>query len=335
MKFNKNNSNYAQIRQLIESSVVKNPIKKSLFNKNLRLKKILIDKEINQLNKSDSFVVKRNNKVGIIFISEKPWESSIFNKKIAAISGIYINKFDAGLINELLDFVIDWVNKNNVDLISYRTENAVFDIEATTKIRELLIKRGFYLVETYLSFMRDLKNIDKIIIDNSLFDIKLLDQIESDKNSLIVKQIVNIAKKSFSLDRFHIDHFFARNLADKSRAEWIANIAKGRGRIIYATDVSSDKVVGFIGFKGSNIKNGGKNIRYNTIKLIAVDKKYQGRAVGSHLIKEYLNLLRKSDVVLSIVGTQAINIPSIRLYEKCGYRIINCNYSYHWNNKKT
>lgn len=335
MKFNKNSPNYAQIRKLIEHSVVKYPIKKLLFDKKLRLKKILVDEKINQLNKSDSFVVKKNNKIGIIFISEKPWESSIFNKKIAAINGIYINKFDAGLVNELLDFVINYINKNNIDLILYRTENLISDIEMTTKIGELLTKRGFYLVSTYLSFVRDLKDIDKITINNSIFDIKLLDQTKFIENSLIAKQITSIAKKSFSFDRFHMDHFLDKKLADKSRAEWIINIAKGRGRIIYATDVSNNKVVGFIGFKGSNIKNGAKNIMYNTIELIAVDKKYQGRAVASHLIKEYLNLLKKSDVALSVVGTQAVNIPSIRLYEKCGYRIINCNYSYHWNNKKT
>ena len=57
------------------------------------------------------------------------------------------------------------------------------------------------------------------------------------------------------------------------------------------------------------------------IDLIAVDKKFRKKGIASKLIKGMINYYRKDYSIYS-VGTQISNIPSINLYEKCGFNII-------------
>ena len=65
-----------------------------------------------------------------------------------------------------------------------------------------------------------------------------------------------------------------------------------------------------------------------TIDLVAVDNNYQRIGVASDMIAYaecYLNSFSSVQV-----GTQLANIPSIRLYEKMGFRAYTSNYVFHY-----
>jgi dTDP-4-amino-4,6-dideoxy-D-galactose acyltransferase len=62
--------------------------------------------------------------------------------------------------------------------------------------------------------------------------------------------------------------------------------------------------------------------------LIGVAKNMQGRGVAKRLVEYHIQDAYQKYSRL-IVGTQIANVPSMRLYEKCGYNISNSTYVLH------
>ena len=64
------------------------------------------------------------------------------------------------------------------------------------------------------------------------------------------------------------------------------------------------------------------------IDLIAVDEKFRNQGVAEAMI-HHLFQTAKNSVQTILVGTQVANIPSVRLYEKLGFRLIASQYVLH------
>ncbi|MBW3020923.1 GNAT family N-acetyltransferase [Candidatus Woesearchaeota archaeon] len=313
----KDEQNYEKIKKILEASILSDPIKNILINKYGISLKIFIREDIKKLEDNQTKIFTKNNYLGMITISKKPWESSIFKKNIASIDSINITNYDESLLDDLINYVVDWAKENDIYLISYRTENINNQLKKIKKLHFSMLKKKFYFIETYITFINNLNNID---MDTENNNIRLLKDLSN------IDEIKSIAKKSFKLDRFHIDPFLDDDLADKTREEWIKNIAKGRGKIFCSFD-KNNNINGFLGFKDNIINN---ELKYSTIELIAVHQDHQGKGIGKNLINNYLQYLKNNKYKFSVVGTQAKNIPSIKLYERTGYEIIDSNYTYHW-----
>jgi predicted GNAT family acetyltransferase len=67
------------------------------------------------------------------------------------------------------------------------------------------------------------------------------------------------------------------------------------------------------------------------IDLIAVDSSQRGKGTATSLISGLM--LKHGNKARIIVGTQAANIPSMRLYQKCGFRLTGSKYIFHYHNK--
>lgn len=173
-----------------------------------------------------------------------------------------------------------------------------------------LTNAGFRVIDVNVTFEREPENIttnENIIVR----DVKPEDEID----------VLNIAETSFVYSRFHLDPLVSKELADKIKREWIVNyIRKQRGERLLVAEVDG-KPAGFLALFVTNEKVG-------VIDLIGVDKNMQGQGIGKKLVqfhirdavKKYSNLL---------VGTQIANIPSMRLYQTCGYEISNSSYVLH------
>ncbi len=133
------------------------------------------------------------------------------------------------------------------------------------------------------------------------------------------KQVVNLAKNNFRFSRFHLDPLVDNSIADCIKGKWVENYYRGKrgDELIVAT--VAEKIAGFLLL----IKDGQKLI----IDLIAVDSKYQGRKIASDMIIYAESLIEHAEV---IVGTQATNIPSIRLYESLGFKMFSSEYVFHF-----
>jgi ribosomal protein S18 acetylase RimI-like enzyme len=136
--------------------------------------------------------------------------------------------------------------------------------------------------------------------------------------------VLEIAATSFEYTRFHLDPHLPRRLADAVKREWVRNYVQGRRGERLAVAVLDRRTVGFLAVLAP--EHHGKPCR--VIDLIAVDRACQGRGVGRALVEAFVasstgvcDLLR--------VGTQAANIASMRLYEACGFRIVETAYVLH------
>ena len=128
---------------------------------------------------------------------------------------------------------------------------------------------------------------------------------------------LSIAKKAFSYDRFHLDSN-TRLAANTLKKNWLRNCFSGnRGDSVLVHEEG--------GFLCSLIlENYPKKIA--VIDLIAVDPNKRKRGIGFDLINSFF--ARYPNHIYQ-VSTQLNNLPSLALYQKCGFKIIGYNYIFH------
>jgi ribosomal protein S18 acetylase RimI-like enzyme len=177
-----------------------------------------------------------------------------------------------------------------------------------------LQRMGFYLVDTHVVFE---KQIDRAAAWQTECDIRPADQ--SDEEA-----VVEIARKNFRYSRFHLDPAINPTIANTIKADWTRNYFKGdRGdRMVVAT--VNGKAAGFL-----MILHTGEQM---VIDLIAVDADYRQRGLASAMIAS-AQRDAPSELTTLKVGTQVANIPSMRVYERMGFRSSASNYVFHYHHE--
>jgi len=198
----------------------------------------------------------------------------------------------------------------------------------------VLPSRAFYYAKVPVTSVAQVGALTKAgfrVIDvNVTFEREPAQSVESD-STIIVRgvlpkdeaAILDIAESAFVYSRFHLDPFVSKELADKIKREWIANYVRGqRGERLLMAEVDG-KPAGFLALFVT-----GEKEKIGVIDLIAVAKNMQGRGVGMRLVQYHINDAVQKYARL-MVGTQIANIPSMRLYQTCGYEISNSTYVLH------
>jgi dTDP-4-amino-4,6-dideoxy-D-galactose acyltransferase len=135
--------------------------------------------------------------------------------------------------------------------------------------------------------------------------------------------VLDIAETTFIYSRFHLDPFISKELADKIKREWIANYIRcQRGDRLLVAEVDGSPAW-FLALLVT-----GNTEKIGVIDLIGVAKSMQGRGVAKRLVEYHIQDAYQKYSRL-IVGTQIANVPSMRLYERCGYNISNSTYVLH------
>ncbi len=233
------------------------------------------------------------------------WLSEIFSRPV------YCMKFDRGLREKLRDEK----SKEYLALNRFLTSSPIFIyIKVPTEdpqTVQLVEKAGFHLIETNVTYE---KEIDKnyAVPDNNCIRLASL----NDQN-----HVTRLAEENFIFSRFHMDPSIPNELANKVKKEWAKNYFSGnRGDKMVIGEIN-DGVIGFL-----QILEGEDNTVI--IDLIAVDKNHRRKNIASDLIA--CTELEYDDYSLIRVGTQISNIPSIRLYEKLGFRLTQSQYIFHY-----
>lgn len=130
--------------------------------------------------------------------------------------------------------------------------------------------------------------------------------------------VTAIARRSFRYSRFHLDPRIPSAKADEIKAAWAGNYFEGkRGDALYVAECEG-VCAGFLQMVAADDAW--------VIDLIAVDAPYRGRGMAEVMIRF---AEARADRPLIRVGTQAANIPSLRLYEKLGFRMSAASYVFH------
>ncbi len=136
--------------------------------------------------------------------------------------------------------------------------------------------------------------------------------------------VTEIAGRCFRWSRFHLDPRIPVGLANLVKRRWIESYCRGhRGTVLYVGSVD-DRVAGFLAVLESSMENRP----YAAIDLIGVSPEYQGRGVGTALVRRFVEDWRERAKELR-VGTQAANVQSLRFYERNGFRAVGSSYVLH------
>lgn len=172
----------------------------------------------------------------------------------------------------------------------------------------LLESSGFRIVDVSVQLAADTQSIPR------------LDRPEIDfANAGDEDGVAAIAEKSFIFDRFHADPLTS-SAAGLIKREWARNFFRGeRGAWMVVARQRAD-VVGFLLLLADD--------SHLAIDLIAVRDQARGNGLAEAMLAF---ASAKCGPLGSVkVGTQVSNVPSLRLYEKLGFRIERSKYVLHF-----
>jgi dTDP-4-amino-4,6-dideoxy-D-galactose acyltransferase len=208
-------------------------------------------------------------------------------------------------------------------------------VDPTTAFpKDSLPQQAFYYTKVPVTSVRQVGALTsagfRVIDVNVTFEREPAQQVNSNKSILVrdiqagdENAVLTIAETAFLYSRFHLDPFISKELADKIKREWIANYVRHqRGERLLVAEVDG-KPAGFLALLVT-----GEAEKIGVIDLIGVAKNMQGRGAAQRLVEYHIQDAYQKYSRL-IVGTQIANVPSMRLYAKCGYDISNSTYVLH------
>lgn len=134
--------------------------------------------------------------------------------------------------------------------------------------------------------------------------------------------VETVACESFLYTRFHLDPEIPNQHANQIKAAWAGNFFAGeRGEHMVVACDAADIPVGFLQL----LNREGELV----IDLIAVAVPHQGKGVATAMIRFAVEHCRPQRERL-VVGTQIANTPSLRAYEKLGFRVCDASYLFHY-----
>jgi ribosomal protein S18 acetylase RimI-like enzyme len=138
-----------------------------------------------------------------------------------------------------------------------------------------------------------------------------------------MRETLEIARSCFRYSRFHLD-LVSPSIANQIKHDWIQNyIRHQRGERLFVA-LLGGRPAGFLAVIATEMDNR----RVCTIDLIGVSRNFQRRGIGQALTAFFIRHYRERAECLQ-VGTQAANIPSMRLYQKLGFYISQTQYVMH------
>ena len=184
------------------------------------------------------------------------------------------------------------------------------------EILHSLLPFGFKVVDVNVIYSR---SPDESIGTFDASSVSVLDMIPDHHDA-----VLDIAESSFDYSRFHLDPEIPNETANSIKREWIANyVSKKRGEELLVA-LLDGKPAGFLAILATE----SQGRRCRVIDLVAVNRQSRGRGIGNALVRSFIQ--RYAGVCdLLRVGTQAANIPSVRLYERSGFLLEETIYVMH------
>lgn len=229
------------------------------------------------------------------FIKEDNWLGEQIQKKAYQLVCLDIKEIDS-LKKELLSLKRPYFIFAKVGTV---------DVELGKQLSSL----GMYWVDTALTFNKKSVFEQKAVDDESVIGFSR----ESERN-----EIVNIGGSAFRYSRFHADPGFEDTISDLVKREWVDNFYKGKRGTHMVIAKYQEKHAGFLQL----IKQEDILI----IDLIGVSAEYRRKKLADRMIRFAEIELAPKELV---VGTQASNIPSVRLYENFGFRLMKSQNIFH------
>lgn len=224
------------------------------------------------------------------------------------------------------DFFKLQIGKVVQDCFVYKDIDSIYAEAKKRKFKLLYIESGNQLSFTkpYRGTLRlvDIKTSLQIKITQNLYGGIDWNIVEYD-DSRVTPELEQLAYESGVYSRFHTDSMFPDKLFKKLYKKWINNcVNKTSADIVFVCLNDQVKPIGFV----TVIKHGNRS----HIGLISVAKQYRKKRIGFSLLQKaiYWSFLNKCNYLT--ITTQFNNISAMNLYKKCGFKIIEKKYYYHY-----
>jgi ribosomal protein S18 acetylase RimI-like enzyme len=247
----------------------------------------------------------------LLYVSE--WDTQHFGIKVGKIDFLLFDDFIE--LNDRLKFLKELYEK-----FSDLKFQVVFLRHSLSDSKTIfaLSKAGWFLADVLLTFHRNLEDLLFSEFKKD-FSIRVREARKEDSNS-----IGNLARRSFGTSHFHSDPNLPHVLSSELYAKWsISSLSEPLSKVFVAED--NEVICGFIVCSVKSLMN---KVSYGVIDLIAVDQNKQKMGIGKLLLTEALKWL-SSQVSSVYVGTQATNVPAVRLYESIGFKLVDSEATFH------
>jgi dTDP-4-amino-4,6-dideoxy-D-galactose acyltransferase len=165
---------------------------------------------------------------------------------------------------------------------------------------------GGQLVDTKVTFVAAIETV----LDSTQYS----DVTVTEIRGKLDEELRQLALLAGQHSRFCVDSRFPRRLFESMYSEWMQKSLSGEiADVVLAADVDGRHHAGAItiGRKGDRADIG----------LLAVAKRYQGRHVGTALVRSAADWSRRHAFETIQVVTQSHNMAACRLYERCGFTL--------------
>lgn len=182
------------------------------------------------------------------------------------------------------------------------------------------------LIPQFENSLKDKKVVYSIDLKNQTTNDDVQIQIiKFDSLAHSYEQLLSLTLESGIFSRFFIDKEFNNDEYSKLYKRWLDNSLNSSSKYEVFVAVENEELLGFItlGIKEDDLLD---------IGLLAVNPKFRGRKIGTHLMN-FSKIFAKSKNISHIqVVTQFDNTPACKLYEKAGFTQTDLTYIYHiWN----
>lgn len=241
---------------------------------------------------------------GVVLVERAEWDSEHFDVNVGKLK---LALFNRGVNIKGRRFLFKKVK----DAAASHDLSVIFSRIALNDLPTIqsLENEGAILTDILLTFYINLERKLEPVRSTSVAEV-------AEANERDEQVLMEIAKKDFlAVDHFHADPYLPRSKSDEVNPKWVSSCLKGLvDEVLVAR--KGGKPIGFVTCNVEHVING---YTYGFIDLAAVKKEHEGGGIGSLLFSKALRWL--SDSTKSVyTGTQAVNVPAVRLFRKAGFR---------------
>lgn len=232
------------------------------------------------------------------------FDTDILGFTVAKIIDIPFN--DKTAIRNGIENLLKELSKKNIRYITYRVK--ANDFLAISTLEEM----GFLLVDGLISL-----EINTVICADKK---NPLIRIATIKDML---QLEELSLGAFSLTRYYTDPLIKKENADKIYLQWVKNSLTGEVADLVLVHEVNNKLNGFVALQ-----------RHGHIPLIAVAEEMRGKGIAKQLIEstyEYFTTWKANKIKIE---TQVVNVPALRAYISCGFKIVDAYLTFRWTDLK-
>jgi hypothetical protein len=282
-----------------------------------------IQKSITQEN-SKAFVADfQNNPIGFVVVNDLPWDSQIFQTKMAIIDELVVNSEE----NNPSEFTYALLEKVEISLRNDGYQFILIKINTDDMMTiHQLEYSGFLLVDTMLAYCLDFRKntFNKISRPDYPEDIIFRNATLKDEFELM-----ELARVSFQnhFGRYHSDPRIPHDRAIEVYVQWMKSCISGYADFFIVAEIKG-RIAGLSIWKKASQLEKNLPIGISHYNLGAIHPDFAGRGLFSFLTYEGMKLFQgKTDIIEG--PTHVNNYPVQRGYTRLGWQICDARHSFH------